>query len=225
MKRMPATPDAVPVDEQAADTVMMLVLMLERQGEDRAERSSTTTIASKTLGLAGFDPIARAVARRAFKGFGMRVLVHGTSDADRSAARRMGIETAPSLDSLFAEADFISLHGRPKGGVYVDAERLNQMKPDACLVNAAHGGLIDQQALVHALWFETIGGAGIAVPPGTFDRVKDLVVCENAIVLSHPETIVDAPVTPSNANATEAEATPWMHDNVVQLFDDHRSRG
>ena len=52
------------------------------------------------------------------------------------------------------------------------------MKPSAYLINTARGELIDEQALVHALWFETIGGAA------RIEEARHLVLLERAAPLA-----------------------------------------
>ncbi|MEM8949966.1 MAG: NAD(P)-dependent oxidoreductase [Pseudomonadota bacterium] len=217
MQQRPITHLSGKFDEHAADTVLMLALTLSRHAGNDAEPVIPTTIAGKTLGLVGFDPTAQVLIKRASRGFGMRVLVHGASGADRMIAMQLGADISPSLDHLFTEADIVSLHGDPGvGATIVDAHRLNQMKPDACLINTAHGKLVDEQALLHALWFETIGGAGFAVAEATLSHAAGLRDCANAIVLPalpksafaktnhHPESPPDIPMAAA--------------DNVIRLF-------
>ena len=217
MRHMPLTPAAEKFDEQAADTVIMLALMLARRVSNQADAAAVTTIADQTLGIVGFDRSAQAVARRAAEGFGMRILVHGQSHADNAKAKDMGATISPSLDQLLAEADIVSLHGQPgaDSNNFFDARRLNQMKPDACLINTTHGGLIDEQALIHALWFETIGGAGFWVAPSTLSRLAEFQASDNAIILAHPAGH-DSAFGTRSAHAINAAAAE-IADNVVQF--------
>lgn len=211
MQNRPVIHEIEPAGEQAADTVMLLMLSLARRREGGAP-----TIAGRTLGLVGFDDAAKAVARRAAQGFGMRVLVYGALGEQRALVRQLGAAISPSLSDLLGESDFVSLHGRPGDGAFVNAHRLNQMKPDACLINAAHGELMDEQDLVHALWFETIGGAGIAVPPDTLDRLKDLEACDNAVIL---------PLAGEAARSVGISRRPQAASNVIPMFERRRHLG
>ena len=136
MLHRPATRLPGRLDEHTADTVMSLVLLLSRLHGDNAEPAIPTTIAGKTLGLVGFDPDCTSVDKARFRGFGMRVLVHDAVGTDRVIAMQLGADISPSLGHLLAEADIVSLHGQPHDGVIIDAHRLNQMKPDAHLINA-----------------------------------------------------------------------------------------
>lgn len=194
--------------EQAADTVMFLALTLARRA---AADGASSALSGRTLGLVGFDDVAKAVAKRAAHGFGMRVLVYGASGQERAVVRQLGAGVAASLSDLLGASDFVSLHDRPGGGAaWINAHRLDQMKPDACLINTADGDLMDEQDLMHALWFETIGGAGISVPAETLDRLKDFQACHNAVVL---------PREASRRRTCETPAPFQCTGNVVQLFE------
>jgi phosphoglycerate dehydrogenase-like enzyme len=66
---------------------------------------------------------------------------------------------------LFATSDVVSLHlvlsERTRG--IVGAEELNAMKPEACFINTARAGLVDEAALVEVLRERRIAGAGLDV--------------------------------------------------------------
>lgn len=199
-------------EQWIADAAMLLLLMLARRGE----ASVDATVAEKTLGIVGIDHGAKAIARRASQGFGMNVLIYDALGRGEAIARDIGATMSPSLDHLLAEADFVSLHGHPTcdGAGIVNAQRLNQMKPGACLINTSSGELVDEQALLHALWFEAIGGAGICVPEATSARLEDLRTCENAIVLPHADNTTSDNIALPAAGAPQFSMAP----NVVQLF-------
>ncbi len=109
----------------------------------------------KTMGIIGFGRIGQYTAKIAL-GCGMKVLaydpfvkeaslhldIHGTSGID------VKIETV-SLETLIAQADMISLH--VPGGKMITAKEIAQMKPGVILVNAARGGVIDENDLVEGL--------------------------------------------------------------------------
>lgn len=105
----------------------------------------------KTLGLWSYGKIGRLVAGYG-RAFGMRVLVWG-SEAARQAALADGFEVADTRQTLFAEADVLSLHlrlsERTLGCVTLDD--LSLMKPTALLVNISRAELIQPDALVSAL--------------------------------------------------------------------------
>lgn len=136
----------------------------------------------KTLGVVGLGRIARAFMKKA-SGLGWaRVLGY-----DPYVEQLEGVELV-DLDTLFAEADVISLHSplTPETHHMVDAARLAMMKPNAVLVNTSRGGLIDTQALADALQAGKILGAGIDVfeeePPAADNP---LFACRNAVLSDH----------------------------------------
>ncbi len=171
-----------------ADRVISLLLMLaEKKAAARhavAVGDYDDCLEGKVLGLVGFNGSAKILAEKARLGLGMRVVVfaHGPMDSDFCAT--VGYRQAESLEELLEEADFVSLHCREtaQSGMVIGAEELNRMKPDATVINTQTPGMVDVQALVHALWFETIGGAAFdrhAVPDGLMGAIKH---CENAVV-------------------------------------------
>jgi D-3-phosphoglycerate dehydrogenase / 2-oxoglutarate reductase len=138
----------------------------------------------KTIGIVGFGQIGKAVARRA-KSFGLRLLAHDTAQ-DPSFAASWGVRYA-DLDTLLAEADFISIHApltRETRHLF-NHERLANMKRTAFLVNTARGELVDEAALFEALKSERIAGAATDVfatePPGK----NPLLQLDNFIATPH----------------------------------------
>ncbi|MEL6965621.1 MAG: NAD(P)-dependent oxidoreductase, partial [Pseudomonadota bacterium] len=75
---------------------------------------------------------------------------------------------------------------RGDSALTITAERLNQMECDALLINGSHGELMDETAVVHALWFETIGGVGLSAPTRTLSRLRDFEASDKATILDHP---------------------------------------
>lgn len=109
-----------------------------------------------TLGIVGYGELGREVARLA-EAFGMRVLV---------AEGHRGAEPGRvPLPRLLAEADIVSLHTLLNADTekLINAERLEQMKRGALLINTARGGLIDEAALLAALRSGQLGGAALDV--------------------------------------------------------------
>ncbi|MCB2190762.1 MAG: hydroxyacid dehydrogenase [Deltaproteobacteria bacterium] len=119
--------------------------------------------AGKALGLVGYGNIAREAARLA-QALGMRVLAFdpyvAPDDPAWGAVQRM-----ESLEQLLAEADAVSLHVPLVDSTrhLIDAKALASMKPGAILLNAARGGVVDEEALVEALRSGALGGAALDV--------------------------------------------------------------
>jgi D-3-phosphoglycerate dehydrogenase len=116
----------------------------------------------KTLGVVGLGRIGALVAQRALA-FGMRLCAYDPYvSPDR--ARHMGVELLP-LDELVAESDFLTIH-LPKTAEtagLIGADLLAKAKPGIRIVNAARGGILDEEALADALRAGTVGGAAIDV--------------------------------------------------------------
>jgi glycerate dehydrogenase len=115
-----------------------------------------TELAGKTLGIIGYGELGRGVAQAA-AAFGMKVVVARHGDTP--------MEGRIPLDELLAVSDVITLHlplTRETKNL-VDARALSLMKPSAFLINAARGGIVDEQALADALRESRIGGAAVDV--------------------------------------------------------------
>jgi len=138
-----------------------------------------------TLGIVGFGRIGREVAKRA-RGFEMRVLAFDAFPDER-VARELGAEMRP-LDDLLRESDFVTLHVAltPETQQMIGARELGLMKPEAILVNAARGPVVDTDALVAALRDGVIGGAALDVTdPEPLPVDHPLVALPNALVVPH----------------------------------------
>ena len=140
-----------------------------------------------TMGLVGFGRIGRQVAAIA-RAFGMRVLVH-TAHPDKYRDLPEGREVHfRDLDQLFAESDVVSLHCPLTADTerLVDARRLALMKPQALLINAARGQLLDEQAVAEALNRGRLAGLGADVLAGEPPSADNpLLSARNAILTPH----------------------------------------
>jgi len=105
-----------------------------------------------------FDPVRREVARRA-RALGMDVMAHDPFVKDGDPA--WALARPHGLEPLLREADVVSLHVPLTDGTrhLIDDLRLRRMRKDAVLLNAARGGIVDQDALVEALRSGSLGGA------------------------------------------------------------------
>lgn len=123
----------------------------------------------KTLGIIGYGRIGAAVGRRA-SAFEMKVVAYDPL-LNPDQIRERGAEPV-TLDELYAQADFISLHvpmtDQTRG--MLNGEAFAKMKDGVRIVCAARGGVIDETALVTALDSGKVAGAGLDVfatePPG-----------------------------------------------------------
>jgi D-3-phosphoglycerate dehydrogenase len=115
------------------------------------------------IGLVGLGRIGRRVAQ-IVRGLGMRVVAFDPF-IDPAAALPPGVELVPTLHALLSTSDVVSLHLPLSDQTrrLMDQKRLAQMMPGAILVNAARGGLVDEQALIAALDSGRLWGAGLDV--------------------------------------------------------------
>ena len=100
--------------------------------------------------MVGLGRIGQLVAQR-LAAFGTHIVAY---DPYVSAARaaQLGIELL-TLDELLGRADFISVHlpKTPETAGLIGKEALAKTKPGVIIVNAARGGLIDEEALAEAV--------------------------------------------------------------------------
>ena len=138
-------------------------------------------LAGKHAVIVGHGELGKRV-EALFKAMGMTVSITarpGKKDDPR-----------PSLVSLLPHADVISLHCplTEDTDKLIDADMLSLMKPTAFLINTARGGLIDEEALYHALKNNHIGGAGLdvlSVEPPPVDHILLQEALRNWLVTPH----------------------------------------
>jgi len=123
----------------------------------------------KTLGVIGFGRIGTAVAKRCMA-FGMSSIAFDPN-VEPLEARETGAELV-TLDDLLARADFITLHLplTPASKNMLDAAAFAKMKDGVRIVDAARGGIVDEEALLAALESGKVAAAALDVfttePPG-----------------------------------------------------------
>jgi D-3-phosphoglycerate dehydrogenase / 2-oxoglutarate reductase len=140
-----------------------------RQGEWRAMQG--IELGGKTLGIIGVSGISSELAPIA-RGLGMSVISWSRNN-DTTRAAAIGSQ-AVSFDELLTNADVISLHVRLNGSTrnMIGRAQFARMKRGVIVINTARGGVIDEDALVHALNSGQVRGAGLDVfsheplPPG-----------------------------------------------------------
>lgn len=216
------TPDVL--SDCTADLAMTLLLMVARRaGEGERELRAGqwtgwrpthmigTKVSGATLGIVGFGRIGQAMAARAHFGFGMKVLVQNRSPVAPEVLARFGAQQAADLDALLPACDFVSLHcpGGAANRHLIDARRLDLMRPGAFLINTARGEVVDEQALARALWFGTIGGAGLDVYEREPRISPELMGADNLVLLPH---------LGSATGATREAMGMRVLDNLVDFF-------
>lgn len=114
-------------------------------------------------GVVGMGVIGRAVARR-LRQAGARIACYDPIPIGRDILAELDAEPC-GLDQLLAVADVVTLHVPllPATVDLIDARRLAMMKPDAILVNASRGTIVNETALANALESGHLGGAVVDV--------------------------------------------------------------
>ncbi len=111
----------------------------------------------KTLGIIGFGRIGQATAKIAL-GLGMDVAAYdpfmneATIAVDFFDGQSVEINLKTrSFDDVLSQSDFVTLHVPAQEKPTIGAAEMAKMKKGAGLINAARGGVVDEQALVAAL--------------------------------------------------------------------------
>ena len=207
-----------------ADWALALILCCARKvPENLAEvrrgawaRHEGTDLAEKILGIVGLGTIGKEVAKRG-KAFGMRLLAFDLVQ-DPKFAEEQGIAYVP-LEDLLRQSDFVSIHCFLNEATrhLVNAERLALMKPTAFLINTARGGIVDTEAVCHALRAKRIAGAGLDVFEGEPLRADSpLRALENVYLTPH--------CAGSTTDARERSGTTAA-DNLIRALRGERPQG
>ena len=116
-----------------------------------------TELRCKTLGIIGFGRIGQATAKIAL-GLGMDVAAYdpfkdkATVTVDFFNGQSVDINIKiRSFDDVLSQSDFITLHVPAQEKPTIGAAEIEKMKNGAGLINAARGGVVDEEALVSAL--------------------------------------------------------------------------
>lgn len=145
-------------------------------------RTAGRELRGATLGIIGYGPSGRAVARLG-GALGMTVLVTTSHPEPSDSVVRF-----TDLHTTISAADYLTLHIRSDGTgkPLIDCSVLQAMKPSGILINTARGSLIDEEALVDALTSGQIAGAALDVvrdePLIASHRLRDV---DNVLITSH----------------------------------------
>jgi len=155
-----------------------------KNGAWKRSKYGGVELLDKKIGVVGFGRIGQLVAER-LKGFGMEVLAYDPYVSAQKAGQ-LGARLV-SLDELLAESDFITVHlpKTPETLGLIGKEALAKVKPSVRIINAARGGIVDEEALAEALREGRVAGAGIDVFAKEPTTESPLFEFESVVVTPH----------------------------------------
>ena len=133
-----------------------------KNGEWKRSKYNGVELSEKTVGIVGLGRIGVLVAQR-LSAFGVKLIAYDPYVQPARAAQ-IGVRLVP-LDELMRESDFITVH-LPKTAEtagLIGEEQLKLAKPTMYLINAARGGIVDEDALYRAISEGRVAGAGLDV--------------------------------------------------------------
>ena len=163
-----------------------------------------------TLGIIGMGRIGQAVAKRASKGFDMKVIYHNRTQLPVATESAFGA-TWVELADLLAQSDHVMLvlPYSAQSHHMIGARELAMMKPGAHLINIARGGLIDEDALVDALQSGHLGGFALDVFEGE-PKINPRLLTLKRVVLT--------PHIASSTIQTRLKMSNLAADNLIEFF-------
>ena len=123
-----------------------------------------TTLSQLKVGLLGLGYIGKLVVKR-LNALGIEVLAYDPYVNVESLKQQGFNITLVDLESLFTQADIVSLHARvtPETTNMVNKRLLDLMKPSSYLINTARAGLLHKDDLIDTLKNKRIAGAALDV--------------------------------------------------------------
>ncbi len=136
--------------------------LTKNQEQHVFDRFLPKVLDTRKVAILGMGAIAEHMAKT-FKALGMTV--YGISRTDRPVEGIDKMFSRNAITEAVADVDFLVAlvpYG-PDTDKIVNADVFKAMKPDACLVNIARGGVVDESALIEALNTGEIAAAGLDV--------------------------------------------------------------
>jgi len=155
-----------------------------KSGEWKRSKFTGVEILDKTVGVVGFGKIGQLVAQR-LAAFGTTIIAYDPYVQPARAAQ-YGVRMV-TLEELLREADIVTIHlpKTPETLGLIGERELQLVKPGVIIVNAARGGLVDEDALAIALKEGRIGGAGLDVFANEPTTSSPLFEFDNVVVTPH----------------------------------------
>lgn len=205
--------------DEVSDHVMALLLASARriaalaaqtrQGIwDISSARGIPRLRGQTLSLIGFGNIARATVPKA-RGFGLEVVAYARRPVERLPD---GVTVTHDLEEALAAGDYVSLHlpANEATRKIIGDRAFSVMRRNACLINTARGGLVDEDALYRALKSGRLAGAALDVlsrePPADADPLLAL------------PTVIVTPHSAFYSEAAIADVTRGAAENVASVL-------
>ncbi len=156
----------------------------------------------KTLGVIGLGKIGRALVKRA-RGFNMDILAFDVY-ADQGYAVKNNVHYV-ELGELYQQSDFISIHTPLNEATknIISTKELKEMKNSAFLINTSRGGIVDEEALYHALKSGEIKGAALDAYVNEPPEGSPLRKMDNVIMTSHNGAYTEEAIANMGIQAAE----------------------
>ncbi len=166
-----------------------------RAGRWERKKMKPIDLAGRTLGVVGLGRGGSRVAKR-LRAFDMRVIAY---DPYITPQRFTEQGAAPvDLETLLRSADVVTFHVPENAETFhmLNRETMQLLKPNAIVINAARGGVVDQDALADALAEGRIAGAGVDVFPSE--------PCTESPLFTQPNVVLTPHIGGSSAEALAA---------------------
>ena len=190
-----------------AEYVIGMIIALARQflPSDKATRTGqwdmrnklpAVDLEGKTLGLIGAGRVGTMVAKKAFFGLDMKVVVYDPFVKEIKGVPQASIAADPAV--IFQQSDFVSLHipSTSQTKAMFGKKFFDMMKPGAYLINAARGEIVNEKELYETLKEKRIAGAALDVydpePPLADNPLFSL---DNVILSPHNAALTKEAVT------------------------------
>lgn len=173
-------------------------------------------LGGKTVGILGFGNIGKNVARMAY-GIGMKVMAYDVFDIPKEQLDLYGAVQADK-ETILKECDFVTVHVPLLDSTkdMISSEEFKMMKSTAVLINAARGGIVNEQALCEALKNREIYACASDVftsePPMAKGEpwVEELLQNEHFIQTAH---------IASRSKEAEINTVNVATDNIIELLE------
>lgn len=156
-----------------------------RQGKWEKSRFMGKELYRKNLGIIGTGNIGSLVIER-FQGLGMHVVAYDPF-ISKEKAEDMGVKLVEKLDDFWPMIDFLTVHTPLTPGTkhIVNADAFSKMKDGVVVVNAARGGIFDEDALYDALKSGKVFSAALDVFEDEPAKDNKLFEFDNVIFTPH----------------------------------------